>query len=139
MTVDKSITINDIKHVFEGEIPEYHPVSYFKSRINDGMGFIAKDSNNEPIGFLIYNIWWGNCPSIELIKVKEKHQRHGAGTELLEAAKKEIKSLGFSKLISSTEVINPLGLGFHDKIGFKKLNSLNLPHGEEQFYSINLD
>jgi len=139
INIYKNITLNDIQTVFEGGIPDYHPTSYIESRMNDGMVFIAKNSNGDAIGFLIYNIWWGNCPFIELIKIREQYQRRGVGLKLLNNAKQELHAMGFTKLISSTEVINSLGLGFHDKANFKKLSApLNLPHGEEQFYSVDI-
>jgi L-amino acid N-acyltransferase YncA len=139
MSISKSITVDDISQVYEGQIPDYHPTSYLQTRLHDNMAFVAKDNSKNAIGFLIYNIWWGNCPFIELIKIHKSYQRQGIGLALLEEAKREIKSKGFKKLISSTEIVNQLGLGFHDKAGFKKLNSLDLPHGEEQFYSIDLN
>lgn len=87
-------------------------------------------------GFLNYVIWWGNTPFIELLKVKPAFQRRGVGTALLQAAIQDLKQRGFTQLISSTEVINPLGLSFHHRLNFIKLNSLSLLHGEEQFYKI---
>jgi len=138
MKILKNITTKDIETVFEGQIPDYHPVSYIESRINDGMAFTARDEDGVAVGFLIYNIWWGNCPFIELIKVRKHSQRKGVGLELLKELKKELVEKGFEKLISSTEIINELGLGFHDKANFQKLNTLLLPHGEEQFYTMDL-
>jgi len=137
MEISKNITTNDIRQVFEGEIPVYHPEFYLKSRINDGMAFIARDKD-DVCGFLIYNIWWGNCPFIELIKVRQPYQRQGVGTQLLNHAKQDLRLKGFKKLVSSTEMINPLGLEFHDKTMFNKLNTLDLPHGREQFYTLDL-
>ena len=138
MIILKDVTLLDISTVFEGEIPDWHPISYLDTRINEKRVFVARNHEGDAVGFLIYDIWWGNCPFIELIKIRETYQRRGVGMQLLSAVKSELKAKGFSKLISSTEVINPLGLNFHEKAGFQKLNSLDLPHGEEQFYTINL-
>jgi len=137
MKITKNVTLDDMRNFFGGEFPEYHPEEYIKSRINSGYIFVAK--NDEKVeAIFIYSIWWGNCPFIELIKVNEASQRQGIGTKLLEAAKTEIHSKGFKQLISSTEVINDMGLAFHGKHGFKPLNSLDLPHGEEKFYKLEL-
>lgn len=138
INISKNTTSNKIQAAFDADIPSHHPLSYVKSRIDDGKVFVAETTDGNVAGFLIYNIWWGNCPFIELIKIKELYQRQGVGLELLNTAKQELKSMGFKTLISSTEVKNPLGLGFHDKANFKKLNSLNLPSGEEQFYTMDL-
>ncbi len=136
--ISKNVTKSDLQDIFGGEIPDCHPHDYIQSRLNDDFAFIAKQ-DDKPIGFLIYTIWWGNCPFIELIKVKEEHQNKGTGTALLKAAAKEIKSKNFKTLISSSEIINELGQNFHTHCKFEKLNTLNLPHGEEQFYSIELE
>lgn len=137
MTITKDITIDEMKNFFGGSFPKHHPEDYIKSRLESGYVFaIKQDDNIEAI--FIYSIWWGNCPFIELIKVNEAYQRQGIGTKLLEAAKTEIHSKGFKQIISSTEVINDMGLAFHAKHEFEPLNSLDLPHGEEQFYRLRL-
>ena len=131
--ISKDISQKDLEEVFEGDIPDCHPTSYINARLRDKMAFVAKEEN-KAIGFLIYNIWWGNCPFIELIKIKESHQRQEIGHHLLETAIDELKSKNYKELISSSEVVNDMGNNFHRKWGFKKINSLNLLHGEEQFY-----
>ncbi|MFZ2587177.1 MAG: GNAT family N-acetyltransferase [Alphaproteobacteria bacterium] len=136
--IAKGTTIDQIRHVFGGTIPEWHPDEFIQSRLRSGYVFVALDENDHPIGFLIYSIWWGNCPFIELIKVVEDMRGMGIGSQLLDVAKAEIKAKGFEMLIASSEMTNMLGQKFHEKLGFKKLNSLVLPHGEEQFFGINL-
>lgn len=135
--ITKEVTTNDLKDVLGGQIPDYNPPEFINSRLQSKYVFLAL-VDGKAAGFLIYSIWWGNCPFIELIKVKKSFQRIGVGSKLLAEAKKEIKGKGFQTLISSTEVINNLGLSFHKKEGFEKLNTLHLPHGEEQFYSLKL-
>ena len=136
--ITKDALQKDIADIFGCDTSEYHPPSYLESRLRDNMVFLAKNGN-QPIGFLIYSIWWGNCPFIELIKVKEEYQRKGVGISLLKAAGKEIKTQNLKTLISSSETINQLGQDFHRKWGFKDLNTLKLPHGQEQFFSIDLE
>lgn len=135
MKITKDVTLEDMRSFFGGEFPEYHPEEYIKSRVDSDYIFVAKN-NNKIEAILMYSIWWGNCPFIELIKVNEAFQRQGIGTKLLEAAKAEISAKGFKQLISSTEVVNDMGLEFHIKHEFEPLNSLDLPHGEEQFYKL---
>jgi GNAT superfamily N-acetyltransferase len=137
MKISKDVTLGDMRSFFGGAFPDYHPEEYIKSRVGSGYIFVAK--NDEKVEAIsIYSIWWGNCPFIELIKVNEAYQRQGIGTKLLETAKSEISSNGFKQLISSTEVINKMGLEFHTKHEFEPLNSLDLPHGEEKFYKLEL-
>ncbi len=136
--ITKKITIQDIEKVYGHPIPEEHPDYFITSRLNDGFAFVAKE-NGKVLGFLIYTIWWGNCPFIELIKVRAENQRVGIGKALLKTAAKDIYNKNFKTLISSTEVVNNIGREFHNTCKFKKLNSLMLPHGEEQFYKIELE
>lgn len=126
-----------IEAVFDGEAPHYHPDEFWNTRINEKRVFIAKN-NNKPIGLLTYTIWWGNTPFLELIHIQDHFQRQGIARELLRIAAKDIKTKTFKTLISSCEISNEDSLLFHAALGFKKLNSLTLPHGEEQFFSIDI-
>ena len=137
MKIIKTVTTADLQDIFEGNIPDQHPGWYIESRIRDDRVFLAQ-KNTENMGFLIYDIWWGNCPFIELIKVRPDHQRQGTGLSLLDAAIKEIRTLNFKKLISSSEIMNDMGLSFHERAGFKKTGTLMLPHSKEQFFSMEI-
>lgn len=137
LEITKKFSLEELIEAFGGEIPEYHPPEFIQARMNSGYVFLAQ-VDDKPTGLLIYSIWWGNCPFIELIKIHPEFQRVGIGSQLLDAAKAELKEKGFIELISSTEAINNMGLAFHQKQGFKPLNSLQLPHGEEKFFKIGL-
>jgi len=112
-------------------------IDYLSSRIRDGFVYLAA-RDNENVGFLIYSIWWGNTPFIELLTVKPECRRSGAGTALLEAAVRDIKAKGFRDIISSAIAANPLGVQFHEKKGFQKLESLSMPHAQEQFFRLKI-
>ena len=137
VTISKDITEDDIRNVFGGTIPDCHPPSFINAKLRDEQAFVAKE-NGKPVGFLLYSIWWGNCPFIEYVKIKEPQQRRRVGLKLLQAAAQDIQAQNFKELISSSEVVNDIGNNFHTKWGFKKLNTLPLPHGEEQFYKVDL-
>ena len=137
LEITKKFSLEELTEAFGGEISDYHPPEFIQSRLNSGYIFLAK-VDNKPAGFLIYSIWWGNCPFTELIKIRPKFQRSGIGSQLLDSAKAELKEKGFKELISSTEVINNMGFSFHQKQGFEPLNSLQLPHGEEKFFAMKL-
>ena len=134
LEIAKATSRDEIDAVFDGDAPHDHPDEFWNTRLFEKRIFIATlDGKN--IGLLCYSIWWGNTPFLELIHIQDAHQRQGIATNLLKEAVKEIKS---KNLISSCEVINKESLAFHKALGFEKLNSLALPHGEEQFYSIEL-
>lgn len=134
----KATSKNEIGAVFDGEAPHYHPDEFWNTRLQEKRVFIAKH-NNQPIGLICYTVWWGNTPFLELVHIQDKFQRQGIGRSLLIRVAKEIKLEKFKKLISSCENDNNDSHAFHDALGFEKLNSLMLPHGEEQFYSIELE
>ena len=136
--ISNNVTEADLKEVYDGTIPKHHPDHYIAARLRDKTVFVAKN-NGTALGFLIYTIWWGNCPFIELIKVRKPYQRQGTGIALLKAAANDIQKQHFKTVISSSEVINEIGTNFHRRWGFKDLNVLELPHGQEQFYSIELE
>jgi len=135
LEITKTESKEEIDAVFDGDAPHHHPDEFWQTRMYENRVFIAKKDGN-PVGLLTYTIWWGNTPFLELIHIQDAHQRQGIATKLLKIAAKEIKS---KNLISSCEVINDESLAFHKALGFQKLNSLALPHGEEQFYSIDLE
>lgn len=134
----KATSKEEIGSVFDGDAPHYHPDEFWDTRITEKRVFIAKD-NNQSIGLLCYTTWWGNTPFLELVHIQDSYQRRGIGRSLLQEMAKEVRSKNFKKLISSCEQDNDDSHAFHNALGFIKLNSLELPHGEEQFYSINLD
>lgn len=135
MQIVKATSKDQIDAVFEGDAPHYHPDEFWNTRMQEQRVFIAQ-VDEKAVGLLTYTIWWGNTPFLELIHIQDDFQRKGFATKLLKAAAKEIKS---KTLISSCEETNDDSHAFHHALGFKKLNSLQLPHGEEQFYSIEVE
>ena len=135
LEITKAESKEEIDAVFEGDAPHYHPDEFWKTRMNEKRVFIAKQDGKD-VGLLTYTIWWGNTPFLELVHVQDAHQRKGIATNLLKEAAKQIEA---KTLISSCEEINDDSHAFHKALGFEKLNSLALPHGAEQFYSIKLD
>jgi len=134
----KAQSKKEINAVFDGEAPHYHPDDFWNTRLDEQRVFIAKrDSKN--IGLLCYTVWWGNTPFLELVHIQDDFQRQGIGRALLKEAAKDIQSKKLKHLISSSEAVNNLGNNFHQGCNFEKLNTLALPHGEEQFYSIELE
>ena len=137
-TIRKSVSLVELEKFFGGEFPAYHPESYFQARLDTGFTYGAYNQDGLFSGFLIYSIWWGNCPFMELIKVSEECRRKGIATALVDKLVYDLKEQGFKELISSTETVNDYGINFHQAYKFKKLSSLDLPHGEEQFFKITL-
>jgi GNAT superfamily N-acetyltransferase len=136
--INKNISLSELEGFFDGAFPSYHPASYFRARLDTEFAYGAYDQEGRLIGFLIYSIWWGNCPFMELIKVREDFRRQGVASALVDKFVEELKEQNFKELVSSTEVINKYGMNFHSAYKFQKLATLDLPHGEEQFFKITL-
>lgn len=137
ISVTKDVQIENLESIYGGKIPPYHPPFYIQSRLRDGQMFVAR-MNGQVVGFLAYTVIWGNCPFVELLKVIPAFQGHGVGRTLMEAVKAEVRGMGFKRLISSSEASNPGGQIFHEKLGFTRLNTVLLPHGDEVFFGIDL-
>lgn len=138
ISISQNGTIEDIIDVFGGALPESHPESFVARKILQNQTFVAFNEEN-PVGFLFFEILWGNTPYLELLKIKEEYRRQGIGFKLLESCISELKNLGFKFLNSSTETINDLGKGFHQKYGFKEIGKLQMQHGEEIFFNLNFE
>lgn len=110
-----------------------HPPSYFDNCLNTGHLMVA-DEGGEIVGYLAYHIVWGNTPFIELVQVPSAHQKKGIGTLLVTALEGILKSQGYSTLLSSSEVVNDMGNGFHQKAGFVSVGILDMVYGKENFY-----
>lgn len=136
--ITKAQSREEIDAVFDGEALHYHPDEFWETRLYEKRVFLAKHKGKN-IGLLSYTIWWGNTPFLELIHIQDEFQRQGIAAKLLKDAAIEIKTKTFKTLISSCEVSNNNSHLFHKAIEFKQLKNLSLPHGEEQFFSIELD
>lgn len=137
VTISNDVKIGDIHEFFDQNIPDKHPEYFWDSRLSNKSVFMAYD-NQTPCGFLVINLIWGNTPFIELLKIKDDHQKIGIGKKLVGEATRIVKGWGFEQIVSSSESSNKDGITFHEKCGFTKLNSLDLPHGEEQFFIMNI-
>lgn len=134
----KATSKNEIDTVFQGDAPHYHPDEFWDTRMQEKRVLIAQ-SGDQNIGLLCYTIWWGNTPFLELVHIQDKFQRQGIARALIKEAAQDIQAKGFKTLISSCEIDNENSLSFHKALAFQKLNTLNLPHGEEQFFSLPLE
>lgn len=136
LTVIRQATLQDFSDIYGDDVhPE--PDYYYQARMKTNAVYIAK-KDGVAIGYLSYTIWWGNCPFIEHVKVNKDYVGRGVAVTLLNAAAHEMRERGFSTLLSSTDARDEKAIAFHEKYGFKKLNTLELPHGLEQFFSMEL-
>ncbi len=85
--------------------------------------WVICDSNGKIIGCGALKIVWKNLGEIRSVAIKNKKQRKGLGTELVEKLILEAKKLGIKKMFVLTYVPE-----FFEKFGFIKVEKTKLPH-----------
>ncbi len=77
------------------------------------------------IGWLRYNLFWDNTPFMNLIYILDDYQRQGFGTQLVSYWEREVKSLGFSTVMTSTQQ-NETAQHFYTKLGYNAIGGFAL-------------
>jgi len=111
-----------------------NPSSFFEECLQNKAALLAYNKKKELLGFLLFQIFWGNTPFLALLKVIPNAQGKGVGSALLNSFEKEMQQQKFSFYMSSTEESNDEGISFHQKKGFCESGRLNMPHGKEIFF-----
>lgn len=119
---DKEFWFKLDKHLSEAE---------FQKKIRDKMGYVLLE-NDIPIGLLRYNLFWDNTPFCTLLFIDWEYQHQGFGRKLMEYWEKDMKSLGYGMIMTSTQV-DEEAQHFYRKMGYKDAGGLliDLP-GYEQ-------
>lgn len=115
-----------------------HAPKYFDDSIST-QKIIISELHDEIVGYLIFHIVWGNTPYIELLRVSSPSQKKGIGSQMLHFLEEQLKTDGYSAVLSSSEKVNVVGNSFHEKNGFKSIGSLQMVYGEEVFYRKDLN
>jgi len=118
---------------FSNEHEYKNPKIFYLESIGSGRLFVAS-THEKIIGFLVFQILWGNTPFLALLKVSKSHQRKGVGSELIKKLEQVLRKQGFNNYISSTETINTVSQKFHTTNGFLPIGKLEMIYGSEQFY-----
>lgn len=95
------------------------------------MGYVLLD-NSTPIGLLRYNLFWDNIPFCTMLFINRASQHKGYGKKLMEFWEKDMKSLGYGMIMTSTQV-DELAQHFYRKIGYQEAGGLiiNIPKYEQ--------
>jgi ribosomal protein S18 acetylase RimI-like enzyme len=110
-----------------------HPREYFAESIRTGRTLVARREGSI-IGYLVYEVLWGNTPFLSLLKVHSQSQRIGVGTRLVGLLENRLRDAGFRSCITSSESTNPNTKEFFPKLGFNHIGELSMHHGGEMFY-----
>lgn len=110
-----------------------HREEFFREGIMFNRAIVACE-NDIVIGYLIYEILWGNTPFLALVRVVPEARRKSVGTKLLSSLEERLKKENFTVLISSSEEVNKSGNEYHKKTGFKNIGTVEMIYGKEVFY-----
>jgi len=105
----EKIRMVSIRHVQEEDryfwlkLDKHLPEGEFEKKLRDKMGYVLLE-NNIPSGLLRYNLFWDNTPFCTMLYVDSESQGKGYGRKLMEFWEKDMKSMGFGMLMTSTQV-----------------------------------
>jgi ribosomal protein S18 acetylase RimI-like enzyme len=110
-----------------------HPRSYYEEALRYERLLLSYDSDT-PIGFLVFEILWGNTAFAALAKVLPDYQHKGIGKSMKKLLEERLISLGFTSYVCSTEVVNERMKRILPELGFVRIGELQMAHGGEIFY-----
>ena len=76
----------------------------FGNKVNGKNGFLILDSNNNPVGFILYVVLWEKMPFIEHLIIDEAFRNKGYGTKALLSFEKRMKEMEYKMVLLSTQV-----------------------------------
>ncbi len=114
-----------------------NPEIFYQESIKNSRVLVV-EIDGKIVGFLVFQILWGNTPFLALIKVLPSFQKRGLAKKMVKILEEKMKKMGFKKYISSTENSNLVGNIFHKSLGFKPIGKLDLIFGQENFFIKNL-
>ena len=76
----------------------------FENKVNGKNGFLILDSNNNPVGFILYVVLWEKLPFIEHLIIDEAFRNKGYGTKALLSFEKRMKDMDYKMVLLSTQV-----------------------------------
>lgn len=78
------------------------------------------------LGWLRYGLFWDNLPFMNMLYIIDGERGKGLGTALCDFLEREIKALGYSLALTSTQA-DERGQFFYRKRGYRDCGSLILP------------
>lgn len=124
--IDYSFWFSLDKHISETE---------FKNKIRDKMGYVILH-DTIPIGILRYNLFWDTIPFCTMLYINEESQHKGYGKKLIEFWERDMESLGYGIVMTSTLVTEETQ-HFYRKLGYKDSGDLlmDMLHTNNQWKS----
>lgn len=96
-----------------------------KNKLREKEIIIAKNQENQIIGWLRYGYFWDNIPFMNMIYLSEIYRSRGIGKELVMFWEREMKKKGYNMVMTST-LSNEKAQHFYRKLGYKDSGCLLL-------------
>lgn len=96
-----------------------------KNKLKQKEVIIARDEDENIIGWLRYNYFWDNTPFMNMLYLNENHRKRGIGKKLVKFWEAEMKKKGYELVMTST-LSNEQAQHFYRKLGYKDAGSLLL-------------
>lgn len=98
-------------------LDKHLPEPEFDKKVSEKRGYVLLE-NERKVGLLRYNLFWDNTPFCTLLFVDWDYQRKGYGRKLMEHWEADMKSQGYSMILTSTQV-DEEAQHFYRKLGYK--------------------
>ena len=105
---DKAAWFQLDRHLFEAG---------FEEKVRNKQGYVILE-DGKIVGILRYNLFWDNTPFCTLLFMDDAHRKQGYGTQLMEHWERDMKSLGYGMIMTSTQV-DEEAQHFYRKLGYK--------------------
>lgn len=109
-----------------------HNPEYFEELLYFKRALVAYDEGNV-VGYLLFQIIWGNTPFLSQVWIKDSYQGQGIGKEMVDQLEDRLIQEGYDSLTASNEQKNIGAIAFVGKIGFVEIGTLEMSHGPEVF------
>ena len=118
--------ISEHDHPFWSTLDPHLSEAEFQRKVRDQRGYILYNDTT-PIGILRYNLFWDRIPFLTFLYIEDAHQKRGFGKQAMLAWETEMQSLGYTMLMTSTQV-DEEAQHFYRKLGYQDKGSLFLDH-----------
>lgn len=98
-------------------LDKHLPEEGFEEKVNNKQGYVAVE-DGKVIGVLRFNLFWDNTPFCTLLFIDEKYRGRGYGKFLMEHWQRDMKSMGYGMMMTST-LVDEDAQHFYRKLGYK--------------------
>ena len=106
------------------EMDEHLSPREFERKARDGMCCMLLE-DGLAAGVLRYGLFWDSIPFLNLLFVRETHQRRGYGTALMRFWEEDMTRRGYGMVMTSTQV-DESAQHFYRKLGYRDAGGLLL-------------